>query len=74
MLNLKTKSDSEYIVNKLPKSTLDRWNILKGMIGAGNDNKQLVKEAINICNTFKLTGHYSKSDCDEQIEYLKSLL
>ncbi len=71
---LKTKSDSEYIVNKLPKSTLDRWNILKGMIGAGNDNKQLVKEAINICNTFKLTGHYSKSDCDEQIEYLKSLL
>ena len=61
-------------MNKLPKSTIDRWDVLKGMIMAGNDNRNLVKEAINIVNTFKVTGHCSESDCNMQIEYLKSLL
>ena len=83
---LKSKRDQEveslssemkqdhYTVNKLPKATLDRWEVVKGSILAGNDNRNLVKEAINIVNTFKATGHCSKQDADEQIEYLKSLL
>ncbi len=59
---------------KLPKETLDRWEVVKGSILAGNDNRNLVKEAINIVNTFKSTGHCSKQEADEQIDYLKSLL
>ena len=65
--------EEHYTVNKL-KATLDRWEVVKGSILAGNDNRNLVKEAINIVNTFKATGHCSKQDANEQIEYLKSLL
>ena len=72
--SLSSEKEDEYHMNKLPKSTIDRWDVLKGMIMAGNDNRNLVKEAINIVNTFKSTGHFSESDCNEQIEYLKSLL
>ena len=72
--SLSSEMKEHYTVNKLPKATLDRWEVVKGSILAGNDNRNLVKEAINIVNTFKATGHCSKQDADEQIEYLKSLL
>ena len=72
--HLSNSREKEYSVSKIPKSTIDRWDVVKGMIMAGNDNRNLVKEAINIVNTFKSTGHFSESDCNEQIEYLKSLL
>ena len=71
---MSNNKEEPYHVNKLPKSTIDRWNVVKGSILAGNDNRNLVKEAINIVNTFKATGHVSNQDADEQIEYLKSLL
>ena len=72
--SLSSEKEDEYHMNKLPKSTIDRWDVIKGMIMAGNDNRHLVKEGINIVNTFKVTGHCSESDCNMQIEYLKSLL
>jgi hypothetical protein len=72
--HIRSQKEGQYSVNKLPKETIDRWNVVKGSILAGNDNRNLVKEAINIVNTFKAVGHVSSQDADEQIEYLKTLL
>ena len=72
--HLSNMREKEYSISKLPKETLDRWELVKGQIMAGNDNKNLVKEAINLVNTFKSIGHIDASIADEQIGYLKTLL
>ena len=69
-----TKENDYKIHNKLPKETLDRWDIVKGEIMAGNDNRLLVKEAINLVNTFITVGHVSREEGQEQINMLKNLI
>ena len=72
--HLSNMREKEYSISKLPKETLERFELVKGQIMAGNDNKNLVKEAINLVNTFKSIGHIDASIADEQIGYLKTLL
>ena len=64
------KSKLEYTEKEL----IDRFNIVKGIIEAGNDNKELLEEAHEIITNLKQLKKIDETTADDILEELKKCI